>query len=788
MVETNKERDHSTRTLQEQDYKNSGYLRPNQPWVCGWASEGHPCEVGPDGRGKCRATTECSPVMIGDRYVCTRSELQGGKCSDGPLPDGSCCTKIVKCHPERSLRSKRKVVGYFLTAMTVGVFLMFLGGANPGIFVDPGPLTSQHSQVKKDCAGCHTAFKDGPTSWPHMAFAAVSSADDSKLCISCHQFGENSLLAHNIEATELSSISKLAAPASSNSKPWISRLASATLESKGDDPAMFCSTCHQEHHGASFDLKKMSDQRCQSCHTSAFDSLANGHPEFGDYPFKRRTQIQYNHASHRGNYFKEKKYKGIAPTECTMCHIPGKSGSSIGVLGFEKTCAACHLGQIEGEGRATEKGMAVFAVPGLDIETLRDKNIGIGQWPEDPDGGTTPFMDFLLAGNEDFKKAKKVLGDLDFMDLSDATKPQLAAIETYAWAVKELLFDLATEGVPAFGELLEASMGRKISNTELGLLTGLIQADAVLGAQRAWFPKLFLDVTKHRDGKVVPVPPEDEPPTGGSGKDDILTGAPKDDILGVGKQDSILGADNNESILGSEKSGDILSGGKPEDILGGKNQENILGGEDAKDDSAKLAKSEDEEEPDVEIAPGEEWAAAGGWYRDEFTLRYRPSGHVDTMLRSWLDVAGGASSLVAKDSASQILATLTEKGAPGLCIKCHSIDQTSKDKFVINWNGYAPKLNDRPFTKFSHTVHLSLLDDKGCYGCHQLNMDAKYQDSFKNRDPKSFESNFKAIERETCVQCHTQEQAGNDCLICHNYHIGEFAPALTSTPSADSSK
>jgi nitrate/TMAO reductase-like tetraheme cytochrome c subunit len=67
-------------------------------------------------------------------------------------------------------------------------------------------------------------------------------------------------------------------------------------------------------------------------------------------------------------------------------------------------------------------------------------------------------------------------------------------------------------------------------------------------------------------------------------------------------------------------------------------------------------------------------------------------------------------------------------------------------------------------------------------------MDAKYQDSFKNRDPKSFESNFKAIERETCVQCHTQEQAGNDCLICHNYHIGEFAPALTSTPSADSSK
>jgi len=829
------------RTLQERDYKNSKYVRPNQPWVCGWASEGHPCEVGPDGRGRCRATAECRPVMIGDRFVCTRSELQGGKCSDGPLPDGSCCTKIVKCHPVRSWRAKRKAMGYWLTALTVGIILLFVGGVNPASFVDPGPLTFQHSQVK-DCAGCHTAFKDGASSWPHKAFAESSESVDSKLCVGCHQFGTDSFAPHSISKTQLASLSKSAAPASSNSMPWIPKLASVTMKPNADGAELFCMTCHQEHHGAGSDLKKMSNQRCQACHTSAFKNLSNGHPSFGKYPYERRTRIQFDHTSHIGNHFVEKKYKAIAPTECKTCHEPDIMGDSMSVVGFEKPCAACHLDQIQGEGRATAKGIAIFAVPGLDVATLREKNVGIGQWPEDPDGGSTPFMEFLLAGNSDYKAAKKTLGDIDFMDLGEATKPQLKAIENYAWAIKGLLFDLATEGVPAFGKMLEASMGRKLSNTELGLLTGLIQPDAVLGAQRAWFPKLFADVTKHRDGEVVPVPAEEDSPTGGSGKDDILVAAKddilsggkddilsgkkddilsggkddilsgkkddilsggkddilsgkkddilsggKDDILSGGKKDDILGG-KKEDILGGGKQEDILGGGKKEDILGGGKQEDILGGSAPKEGESKAAKAEKEEEPDVEIAPGEEWASAGGWYRDEFTLRYRPAGHADTMMRSWLDAAGGAASMEAKESAGQILSALTKKGAPGLCVKCHSVDEESSGKFVFNWKGHTPKSNSHTFTKYSHTAHFSLLDEKGCLDCHTLNKKAKYKASFKDRNPKSFEGNFNAIKRETCAACHTQDQAGSDCLICHNYHVGKFGPALTSTPMAEGMK
>ena len=65
---------------------------------------------------------------------------------------------------------------------------------------------------------------------------------------------------------------------------------------------------------------------------------------------------------------------------------------------------------------------------------------------------------------------------------------------------------------------------------------------------------------------------------------------------------------------------------------------------------------------------------------------------------------------------------------------------------------------------------------------------AKYKASFKDRNPKSFEGNFNAIKRETCAACHTQDQAGSDCLICHNYHVGKFGPALTSTPMAEGMK
>ena len=38
------------------------------------------------------------------------------------------------------------------------------------------------------------------------------------------------------------------------------------------------------------------------------------------------------------------------------------------------------------------------------------------------------------------------------------------------------------------------------------------------------------------------------------------------------------------------------------------------------------------------------------------------------------------------------------------------------------------------------------------------------------------------MERRVCADCHTEAEAGDGCLVCHNYHVGTFAPAIASNP------
>ena len=63
---------------------------------------------------------------------------------------------------------------------------------------------------------------------------------------------------------------------------------------------LYCATCHQEHKGVNFNLNKISNEQCRSCHVLKFDSFDGHHPNFENYPFERRTRIIYDHASHFG--------------------------------------------------------------------------------------------------------------------------------------------------------------------------------------------------------------------------------------------------------------------------------------------------------------------------------------------------------------------------------------------------------------------------------------------------------------------------------------------------------
>jgi len=686
--------------LQQFDFRQSAYERPNQRWRCGWAAEGQACQIGPDGKGNCRATFECQPVMSSGRWQCTRSELAGGRCEDGPLPGGSCCRAVPRCRPVRTWRARIRLTAQWVTAATVGLLLLLMAGDGGPAFIDPGHLTFQHSEIE-GCAGCHTAFDKGPTAWVQAAFSTTSEIQDAEKCLACHDLGEQAILPHSQSITRLLAVTKRTGPPTSPGMPIFLRLANAVGDShrheRGEVP---CLHCHQEHHGQEFDLTATENGRCMVCHKAKFASLADGHPEFSSYPYDRRTRLAFDHVSHLGKHFVDDKIKALAPKQCKNCHTPDTKGGTMLVKGYETVCSACHGGQIEGEGRSGSKGIAFFTVPGLDVEILRELNVAIGSWPEDAEDEVTPFTDFLLSGDEDYLAARAVIADVDLMDLADAEDEVMDAVKTVAWKFKAMLRDLLVDGADGLKKRLETRFGRELTNNEVSRLTAALPVDALRSAQRNWFPKLLEEMERRDDGKEVEIPEEEE--------------------------------------------------------------------------------EKDEEE---EAKPGEEWATAGGWYREDFSLVYRPTGHADPFIRSWLDVAGEGAVGHSKPSADEIFDVLANPKSPGVCGKCHSVDDTGIQGLRVNWFAKQPVPGQQNFTRYSHTAHFPLLDERGCLTCHELNDKADFAAGFKDANPHTFSSNFNPILRKVCAECHTKQVAGDSCVRCHNYHVGTFPPAVASTPT-----
>jgi hypothetical protein len=202
----------------------------------------------------------------------------------------------------------------------------------------------------------------------------------------------------------------------------------------------------------------------------------------------------------------------------------------------------------------------------------------------------------------------------------------------------------------------------------------------------------------------------------------------------------------------------------------------------AKSAATKLVPSPDLARPGaVKSAPPDAWAGQGGWYSPDgsFALYYHPRGHTDRFLSSWMDL--GADADRATDSVGwlALFKVLSAPQAVGMCSKCHSIDDTPVKH--LNWLGARPDPVEHGFNRFSHSTHLSLLDTRGCFTCHSLTESAgkdgvTYASAFEpgKHDPRSFHSNFRTIDKAACAACHRPNLVRDDCLLCHNYHIGRL--------------
>lgn len=502
-------------TLQQFEQDCSTYERPHQKWICGHAASGKPCAIGPDGRGRCQATAECKPRRDGDRWVCTRAPRHGGKCENGPMPDGSCCRSITPCRPERSLRSKRGLFTFCATAMALGFVIIILLGPWRTALLSPGPLTLHHAQIltgehAATCAACHEAGDEKLSGWIDAAVAdhpAVARQTD--LCLKCHVtssgFGDYAAYAHSLPPEQLRTVAETDQPLTRPAEQagLLGMILPARLSvPRADDGRFACSTCHREHRGAGHNLVTMTNQQCQACHSKVFGSFAADHPEFTHWPYDRRTHIAFDHASHRNKHFAEADRK----FDCRSCHTPDDQSELMTVKPFAASCASCHADKIE---TSFAKGVAMFQLPGVDAEWLTDHGHGVGQWPDlatiDIDGRLNPFMKLLLASDDKAAAAMRLLGDefkLNYLD--KASDEQLAAVADLAWAVKGLLFDLTVNGHSALRQRLSAGLGHEVDDDHLVTLCAAMPPDVISGAQQAWFKDLLQEVPTYRAGRFVP--------------------------------------------------------------------------------------------------------------------------------------------------------------------------------------------------------------------------------------------------------------------------------------------
>lgn len=704
----------------EFSFDDNDYARPNQPWRCGWADDGHACPLGPTKWGLCRSAHECAPYQEGDTWVCARTQANGGPCDEGPLPDGSCCRAIQPCQPKRSVMVRRGIVSFCSFALAVGVGLVMLGSANRTTFVSPGELSSphkqnvRHKQVFRGCQDCHDVGEGTLSDWVHSAFNEDAANRQSQLCLTCHQeLGPNSLHPHSVGPEVLTALRDGNERRASDSSGSLSTEAARRLLAKAVDPHdnLACATCHREHQGDAA-LTDLTNQQCHVCHADAFDSFAGGHPEFVHYPHERRTPIYFDHASHYGQHFVDSLLTAgkTRSHSCGECHVQDTAGRYMLVRRFETSCASCHEHQITDD---TMPGLPVVAIPAIDLDSLRAKSMDIGEWPAtypmhvEASASMLPVADLLLSGADGYAELRASLVGLDLSDLRDATPEQLSSVASLAWRFKEMLYDITRLGQPDIKRRLRAALLDDDSQQQYAVLADLLPVELLARMQERWLPHLAEEIESRREG------------------------------TDLAKYEEAKPVDVAQAILSERRRTSRIT---------------------------------------------------SGWYLDgpTLSLRYRPVGHADPLLKTLLEISVGSLSHSEETAGRQPLRALHDQlsspFATGRCTKCHSIDNAPQAAPLINWFPYEPPLESHAFTRFSHAPHMTLLKDSGCSHCHEITSAAASHESLLQpiyfdpsgrpaTDATQFDSGFSPLEKARCADCHDAKSTRDRCLTCHNYHV-----------------
>ena len=782
------------------------YVRPNENWVCGRSAEGRPCPHGPTRRGKCAIQFECSPAQIGNRWVCTRPDQYGGPCDSPALPSPSfgpylkegkveCCRK-VHCAPYRSLRARRGIVTLVFCALIIGAMLVAIGGPWRDKFFSPGPLTSHHQGAAmaslesmeqgklhtaevggggedEGCHICHTALDSGLRGLVTSALDGTRKTTQSAQCLVCHEadLGGDALVAHALPPAILAQRTEEAKQEDTTaSKPLSVMLASFLpgVKTSGEGQ-MACAACHHEHNGALFDLTRMDNASCQTCHTRQFKRVGNGHPEFStrasaaayDYPYRRRTRIIYDHARHETTHFLKEEYRAIAPGDCTDCHVAGEGAGTTQLVPFEQMCASCHANNIVS---ARDEWMHVFGFPSVetDVYDILEDEIKAEAVPRTAGKSLSPFMLLLLSGmndaspeavqafRADLAKVMKFEGDLSAIAYDD--DPEIVArLFGGLKSVRQAAMKNDEGGMRnTFQNLLQRAGGGALSAREVDALLGSPEPEiSIEKIEDEVSRKDIVEMSGwHVRNGGYHIDPKSWSATilmieeyaalkaagGGGAAFELFSG-----YSGFKEWfEKHVSVEGDTWIL--KQTGEELKSKDWQALIAALPGSDKDQAQDKKsgteEEKKKAAKAEDA--PAAEASAAEPFAswlgnlskvkrwfeatidtAGGAWsLRTPRSLYYRPVQHADPFIVAWLDFTGPL--YTSNPAAAMVFDQVSGRktgSAVGACTKCHSVDaeKTPEGETVVHVN-WKSRPSNGDFTKFNHAPHLKLMN---CTECHR---------------------------------------------------------------------
>ena len=744
------------------------------------------------------------------------------------------------CRRVRSLRSRRTIFTLAVTAFTIGALLIIGTSPYKNDFLAPGPLCSSHAQILAGqgadrCAACHGASDKTLASWltDTLTGGRTIPVSQSELCMKCHENSispDFALNPHSIASSDLQDRTEEFKRASSTSSSKV--LQSLTSAMTGSHSEIACSACHREHHGAA-SLTAVTDQQCQSCHAQSFDSFEGSHPEFTNWPQQRRSRIAFDHSTHAMKHFPGKSTE----FNCNQCHVDGPLGNVKLLASFEQSCAACHDQQIHLSG---ESGFAIFSLPSVDPEAMEDQDLKIGSWPlaatGDFDGRIPPAMRLLLQADPAARKVleqwnKKFGAAVDFADVDPDVANDVAQAAELVWAIKRLLYELATDGRESLRTRLSQALDGDVSRDQVELLASELDTNVFRNTVRRWLPDLQAEIAQHdvhglsrlngraiKGGRVGSSSRSYLPVKFSKvvqADDGLLVANPLKGLLSGVKLANQAEQKNSSSQIELEDAGseslsvnqqveapsNASSDHKKKTQLTVRKQ---LTGEVSSDAEllavnplaagvsggtlslADSVNSLDEKRAGLGLggtkssdqATGLAWKPPGvtraGWYRDDelFRVFYRPGGHEDPCVKAWSDLVSSVAAANARPELQPLFEQLLSDTGIGKCASCHTVDQHADASFVVNWSPEYRDPSIGAFTKFSHQPHTLQPHLRDCSACHDMSQPVSNKDSFMSHDSSEMVSNFAPITKLNCVNCHRQGVTDSGCTHCHSYHVG----------------